>query len=116
MGTKLEELRHGCFARAMDDEPMFVLLARDPSAPRLVRQWAMEREADVKAGKRPATDLAVVEEAHGCADRMEAWRAQNDGAWRSGLFGSLGAEGINPTQRTMLNARLRAEFNEDDGA
>ena len=40
MGTKLTELRDGCFARALDDEPMFVLLARDTSAPSLVRLWA----------------------------------------------------------------------------
>jgi hypothetical protein len=87
MGTKLQELRDGCFARAMDDEPMFVLLSRDPSAPALVRQWADQRTGEVNAGTRPASDMEQILEARGCADRMEAWREANDGAWRNGLFG-----------------------------
>lgn len=86
MGTKLQELRNGCFAAAMDDEPMFVLLARDPSAPDNVRAWADEREAAINAGRKPGTDRSKVEEARACADKMEAWREENDGAWRTGLF------------------------------
>lgn len=86
MGTKLEELRSGCFARAMDDEPMFVLLGRDPGAPALVRRWAAEREYEIRVGRRPASDIVQVQEARGCANRMEGWREQNDGAWRTGLF------------------------------
>jgi len=86
MGTKLQELRNGCFARAMDDEPMFVLLARDPGAPALVRAWCDQREQEISEGKRPASDLAQVQEARGCAERMERWRTDNDGAWREGLF------------------------------
>lgn len=86
MGTKLTELRDGCFHRAMDDEPMFVLLARDPSAPNLVRQWAQKRELDINEGRKPASDMVMVQEARDAADRMEAWREQNDGAWREGLF------------------------------
>lgn len=86
MGTKLTELRDGCFARALDDEPMFVLLARDTSAPTLVRTWAAQRRHDIDRGRRPASDMAQVLEAEQAADRMEAWRAKNDGAWRTGLF------------------------------
>lgn len=86
MGTKAQELRDGCFARAMDDEPMFVLLARDPSAPALARQWADERAAAIHRGDRPETDIEQVIEARRCADRMEAWREENDGKWRTGLF------------------------------
>jgi len=86
MGTKLQELRDGCFARAMDDEPMFVLLARDRGTPAMVRAWCDARQADVEAGKRPASDMEQINEARGCANRMEAWRAENDGAWRQGLF------------------------------
>jgi hypothetical protein len=86
MGTKLEELRSGCFAAAMDDEPMFVLLARDPGAPLLVRNWALTRESEIQHGQRPASDMAKVEEARRCADNMRAWREENDGAWRQGLF------------------------------
>lgn len=86
MATKLTELRDGCFARALDDEPMFVLLARDTSAPTLVRTWAAQRRHDIDRGRRPSSDMAQVLEAEQTADRMEAWRAKNDGAWRTGLF------------------------------
>lgn len=86
MGTKLQELRSGCFAAAMDDEPMFVLLARDPHAPAMVREWADARQRDINAGRKPASDMDKVMEARDTADRMEAWREENDGAWRNGLF------------------------------
>jgi hypothetical protein len=86
MGTKLQELRDGCFARAMDDEPMFVLLGRDPRAPTLVRDWATQRRADISLGKRPAADMDQVNYAFELADQMESWREVNDGAWRQGLF------------------------------
>lgn len=86
MGTKLQELRSGCFARAMDDEPMLVLLGRDQSAPGLARAWADQREADINAGRKPASDMEQVMSARAEADRMEAWREENDGAWRNGLF------------------------------
>lgn len=87
MATKLTELRDGCFAKAMDDEPMFVLLARDPQAPALVRQWATRRRLDIGMGRRPSSDMAQVDEAERNADNMESWRLANDGAWRTGLFG-----------------------------
>lgn len=86
MGTKLQELRSGCFAAAMDDEPMFVLLARDPHAPAQVRSWADQRELDVQEGRKPASDMDKVNEARQCADNMEQWREKNDGEWRKGLF------------------------------
>lgn len=87
MGTKLQELRGGCFSRAMDDEPMFVLLARDESTVPLVLAWAQNRELEVRKGRRPASDMAQVQEARDTARRMEAWRASNDDAWKVGLFG-----------------------------
>lgn len=88
MATKLTELRDGCFHKAMDDEPMFVLLARDPQAPELVRRWATRRRLDIGMGRRPSSDMAQVDEAERNAAAMETWRAENDGAWRSGLFGA----------------------------
>ena len=87
MGTKLSELRDGCFYNAMDDEPMFVLLARDPDAPRVVREWAEGRAAEIEAGRRPHSDRQKVVDARETAQRMEDWREGNDGAWREGLFG-----------------------------
>ncbi len=89
MGTRNTELLNGCFAKAMDDEPMFVLLARDASAPAKVREWAIQRKADISTGKKPVTDQALVDEAFECAERMEEWRADNDGKWLNGLFAGV---------------------------
>jgi hypothetical protein len=86
MATKLQELRSGCFHAALDDEPMFVLLARDPDAPRVVRNWASQRADEIERGARPASDAGKVAEARQCADRMEQWRTANDGVWRDGLY------------------------------
>jgi hypothetical protein len=66
---------------------MFVLLARDPTAPDLVAKWADQREREIKAGKRPAADMDKVHEARQSSTNMRAWRVHNDGAWRTGLFG-----------------------------
>lgn len=60
----------GCFQKAEDDEPLFTLLARDPLAPGLVREWAHQRLA---AGK----DNAHTREAFAVADKMEAWRREH---------------------------------------
>jgi len=84
MGTKLTELRDGCFAKALDEEPMFVLLARDPKAPELVERWADDREDEISWGKRPTSDMTQVIEARQTANKMRIWRQLNDGAWRKG--------------------------------
>jgi hypothetical protein len=55
-----------CYAAAAPDEPMFVLLARDPSASLLVGLWALIRD---KLGE----DDEKIEEARVCADAMERW-------------------------------------------
>lgn len=92
MGTLKQELEYGCLSRAMDDEPLFVLMARDAAAPTHIRVWAQVREQQIKDGEKPETDLALVQEALECADKMEAWRREKDGAWRTGLFGDRAAE------------------------
>ena len=109
MGTKLSEMRDGCFARAMDDEPMFVLLGRDASAPQRVRDWATQRSADISMGKKPSSDMDSVNEAFECAARMEAWREKNDGAWRAGLFAdaamqNTGGKGVEAPGQESWNA------------
>lgn len=68
MGTKDSPGEFDCYSRAEPDEPMFVLLARDPLAPALVRIWAAWREHT--RGK----DAKTVE-AERCADDMQAWKA-----------------------------------------
>lgn len=89
MGIKSTEIVDGCFARAMDDEPMFVLLGRDRRAPHAVREWATQRKADISLGLKPESDMIMVDEAFECADRMVAWREENDGKWRNGLFAGV---------------------------
>ena len=83
MGTKLRPGNFDCYANALPDEPMFILLARDPSAPSKVRAWAYDREKAIGHGNRPTADTPMVAEARQCADDMEAWRRANDGAWRN---------------------------------
>ena len=80
MGTKIDGDR--CYDAAMPDEPMFVLLARDESSPKLVRQWAAIRQSLISAGLKPESDQAQVNEAFALADRMELWRREADEAWR----------------------------------
>lgn len=67
MGTKASPGKFDCYANAEDDEPMFVLLARDPMAPILVRLWADLRQQN-------AGNPSKVEEARQCAKDMETWR------------------------------------------
>lgn len=67
MGTKLNPGRFDCYANAKPDEPMFILLARDPQAPTLVRLWAASRVT-----AEGCTDK--VEEALRLADAMDDWK------------------------------------------
>jgi hypothetical protein len=66
LGSRNNPGKWDCHANAHPDEPMFVLLGRDPSASLLVRLWA---EVRAKQGEDPA----MVQEARDCADAMEAW-------------------------------------------
>lgn len=68
MGTKNNPGAFDCYANAKPDEPMFILLARDRHAPRLVRLWAEIRAAE-------GEDPAKVAEARTCAAAMEAYRS-----------------------------------------
>lgn len=71
-----------CFKKAMKDEPAFVLLARDPMAPALVRLWAAARRVAVQEGARPFEDLNQVEAAERDAEAMIRWRSDADESWR----------------------------------
>jgi hypothetical protein len=77
MGTKNNPGSYDCYANAEPDEPMFVLLARDDSAPRHVREWAYERAQAMSRGLKPESDQEMVWEALACADAMDAWRKEN---------------------------------------
>jgi hypothetical protein len=83
MGTKSSPAKFDCYENALPDEPMFILLARDPIAPELVDQWATERHDAIERGDRPASDMAMVTEAYSCARSMYEWRRDNGGKWRA---------------------------------
>ena len=69
MGTKQNPGEFDCYANAEDDEPMFILLARDPIAADLVRLWAKSRELAIRSPR----DADKAREARRCADAMEEW-------------------------------------------
>lgn len=58
----------------MAGEPMFVLMGRDLQAPRLIREWADQREERIVSGSAPLTDQAAIARARDIADAMEQWR------------------------------------------
>jgi hypothetical protein len=77
MGTKNNPGEFDCYAAAAPDEPMFILLARDPLAPILVDLWAMLR-ADSGCSEHPGRSHSKkVLEAHECAESMRNWRAES---------------------------------------
>ena len=82
MGTKENPGQFDCYANALPDEPMFVLLARDPDFARLVNEWADKRSRDIGCGERPQSDWKLVLEARDCATDGQLWRRMNMGKWR----------------------------------
>ena len=72
MGTKNNPGTFDCYENADPDEEMFVLLARDKSAPLLVRLWA-----DLRLMSNPEEDADKILEAMKCADNMVKWRNEN---------------------------------------
>lgn len=90
MSSKLMPGEFDCYAAALPDEPMFILLARDPSAPEMLRAWARRRRDDIfKAHDGPVPDdakedLRKATQAEAIADDMTVWRRDNLGRWRGG--------------------------------
>ena len=69
MGTKNKPGKFNCYDVAKPDEPVFVLLGRDPMAPALVQLWANLREDEDE-------DPAKVLEARQCAADMKQYSAE----------------------------------------
>lgn len=65
MGTKNKPGTYDCYANAEPDEPIFVLLGRDPMAAELVRIWASMRQL---SGEK---DEKMIQEARECAEAMD---------------------------------------------
>lgn len=58
MGTKNDPGAFDCYANAEPDEPMFILLGRDPAAAYAVYSWCMLR---VRAGLNKKDDTQIVD-------------------------------------------------------
>jgi hypothetical protein len=71
-----------CIAKALPDEPAFVLLARDPMMPALVRLWVAMRREEIANGTRPMSDLDQVTNAEAEAERAAVWRRDAKESWR----------------------------------
>lgn len=67
MATKNNPGVYDCYEKAHPDEPMFVLLARDPVAPILVEWWVSLRR------RMGGTEEQKLAEAEQCAASMREW-------------------------------------------
>ena len=72
MSTKANPGNFDCYAKLKDDEPYFVLRAKDPDAPGIVEEWASRRSARPGNATNPK-----IPEALETAAAMRAWRLQN---------------------------------------
>lgn len=77
MGTKNDPGKFDCYSNADPDEPMFILLARDPAAPATLLRWIECREDLIRNGKKPSSDRNMLVEARECAAAMIEWRKAN---------------------------------------
>ncbi len=76
MGTKRNPGEFDCYANAAPDEPMFILLGRDPIAADLVdRWWALRQERLEAEGRLTAEEVHQISEARSCAAAMRAYAA-----------------------------------------
>jgi hypothetical protein len=64
-----------CLEKVGDDEPVFVLRARDRCAPKIIRLWAEFARAEGSPEEK-------TQQARDIADEMEAWAKVDDrGRW-----------------------------------
>lgn len=79
MATKAEELAaladgRGCIGKSADDEPLFILCARDQFAADLVREWADRVEHHAyRTAELTGARKEKIAEARRLALRMDAW-------------------------------------------
>ena len=71
MGTKNRPGKFDCYTAAEPDEPMFVLLGRDPLAGALVRLWCVARDG--------TDEIAQINEAQACANDLISWATKKKG-------------------------------------
>jgi hypothetical protein len=68
MGTKNNPGKFDCYSRAEPDEPVFVLLGRDPVASLVIEYWA-----ELRAVLSTSDEPEKLNEAMDCARAMRAW-------------------------------------------
>lgn len=89
MGTKSCPSKFDCYAKAEPDEPMFVLIARDPLSDTLVHLWRHIMCGDLVSAAQAYAALVSsplmgstgfenekMDEAFECATAMAAWRKE----------------------------------------
>lgn len=76
MGTKNKPGQFDCYANAEPDEPMFVLLGRDPTASLVVTFWRALKMKMRESGTSSVSDLKL-EEARECSLDLAAWAKKN---------------------------------------
>jgi hypothetical protein len=72
MGTKKNPGKFDCYANAKDDEPMFILLGRDPAAACIVRCWIALRNHLENCGAIQKNEQQTIE-ALELADKLEQY-------------------------------------------
>ena len=75
--TKASPNRFDGYADAGPDEPIFVLRAKDLSAPFAVEVWAQHRQAAVDRAFKPSGDQQKIDSAREIADAMRRWFLEN---------------------------------------
>ncbi len=82
VATKINPGKFDCYASALPEEPMFILLARDQASPITVLKWATEVEKMIALGIKPESDREKVAEARQLAKDMAQWRHVNFNKWK----------------------------------
>lgn len=73
MGTKRNPSTFDCYAKAEPDEPLFVLLGRDPMAGLTVAVWRRLRDGLCRMGPHNLQDAEQIEEAEAVMRAMEMY-------------------------------------------
>lgn len=76
MGTKRQPSKFDCYHAAEPNEPMFVLLGRDPTAPLVVTFWRALKLKLREAGKSKISDEKLAE-ARQCSLDLERWAREH---------------------------------------
>jgi len=76
VSTKLNPGPFDCYAKLAEDEPYFLLRAKDVIAPAVIRYWIdLRRSLASASGTYINQDYeAKLQEAEACATAMETWR------------------------------------------